>query len=483
MLMFVTLYSDSIFPLILFLISLKTTTMKKGIIFLLAAFYFSAAFTQDEAKTLSFNFSKSNKKFKAQSLKFTTGGTSDTGSLWIKTFKMPLKKLDPFVSFTARLEGKNITYETLEVFYRKEGDKEWLPLSSFHEGEGNADIWVSNMLELDKSYKKIELKIHVKDAKTSIKNARFRFYCPGNVNTGDASGAGAGGSSLAGCAIPPSVSRQVWGANLRLTDNIFSGSPTFTVVTHLIVHHSAGSNTSSNWAATVASIFDYHVNTNGWSDVGYNWLIAPDGTLFVGRGGGNNVVGAHMCGYNNNTMGVCLLGTFTTVQPTQAALDKLAALLAWKSVESKIDPTGSGTIKSYSGTMNNISGHRDGCSPNYTECPGDMTYTLLVTLRTSVKKAVTACLTGTKEFSDLEYFKIYPNPNEGIFTLELRLKKAQVFDIVISDAIGRIIFSKKVADSETDVTLPLSLQNTAKGIYFIAVKNENQIKTQRFFVK
>ncbi|MBK8668457.1 MAG: N-acetylmuramoyl-L-alanine amidase [Saprospiraceae bacterium] len=73
----------------------------------------------------------------------------------------------------------------------------------------------------------------------------------------------------------------------------------------------------------VASIFDFHVNTNGWQDIGYNWLIDPNGVLYEGRGGGENVRGAHMCGYNNNTLGVCVMGNFVSLIPSDTAIISL----------------------------------------------------------------------------------------------------------------------------------------------------------------
>lgn len=156
-------------------------------------------------------------------------------------------------------------------------------------------------------------------------------------------------------------------------------NPVFTDVSHLIVHHSAGVNTSSDWAATVRSIWDFHVNTNGWDDVGYNWLIDPNGVLYEGRG--DNVRGAHFCGKNTNTQGICMLGTYIDDAPTPESMTTLKEYLAWKSADLNIDPTASSLHAPSEYSIPNVSGHRDGCS---TTCPGDMLYADLPQLRDDI---------------------------------------------------------------------------------------------------
>ncbi|MEZ4907434.1 MAG: hypothetical protein R2771_07300 [Saprospiraceae bacterium] len=42
-------------------------------------------------------------------------------------------------------------------------------------------------------------------------------------------------------------------------------------------------------------------------------MIDPNGVIYEGRGGGDNVMGAHMCGHNYNTMGICALGTYSNI--------------------------------------------------------------------------------------------------------------------------------------------------------------------------
>lgn len=45
---------------------------------------------------------------------------------------------------------------------------------------------------------------------------------------------------------------------------------------------------------------------NGWSDIGYHYLIRLDGT--VERGRDESMVGAHTVGQNSNSIGICYVG-------------------------------------------------------------------------------------------------------------------------------------------------------------------------------
>ena len=56
----------------------------------------------------------------------------------------------------------------------------------------------------------------------------------------------------------------------------------------------------------VEQIRDIHVNGNGWSDIGYHWLIGRDGTIYPGRP--EAIAGAHCEGYNTDSIGVSYVG-------------------------------------------------------------------------------------------------------------------------------------------------------------------------------
>ncbi len=156
-------------------------------------------------------------------------------------------------------------------------------------------------------------------------------------------------------------------------------------MTHLVVHHSGDVYNGSDWSVEVRRIWNLHKFTRGWGDIGYNYLIDPNGVIYEGRAGGDNVIGAHFCSRNTGTFGVCVLGNFQSEYPTQAALNSLKSLLAWKAGQRGINPLGA-TLHSNSGlNLNNISGHQDGCS---TECPGNNLYSLLPSIRTDVNNLV-----------------------------------------------------------------------------------------------
>ncbi len=76
-----------------------------------------------------------------------------------------------------------------------------------------------------------------------------------------------------------------------------------TKINKLIVHCSA---TREGQHITVDTIRNWHVKGNGWSDIGYHYIIYLDGTIVKGRE--DNVRGAHVKGNNTGSLGICYIG-------------------------------------------------------------------------------------------------------------------------------------------------------------------------------
>ena len=213
---------------------------------------------------------------------------------------------------------------------------------------------------------------------TTSPRVQIRFYDPGTTTptVGHFGTAAADERGQCECEQPDFEDRQDWCPAGTCPE---ISNPNETLPTHLIVHHSAGVNTASDWSAVVRAIWDFHVNTNGWDDVGYNWLIDPNGVLYEGRG--DNVSGAHFCGMNSKTVGICMLGDFTNITPTDEAKATLTRLLAWKSCDRAIDPLEVGVHPPSGQVYPYVAGHRDGCA---TACPGDSFYPQLPSVREAV---------------------------------------------------------------------------------------------------
>lgn len=71
-----------------------------------------------------------------------------------------------------------------------------------------------------------------------------------------------------------------------------------------IIIHCTGTVPSNS--TTVEAVRNYHVNHNGWKDIGYHYLIYLDGSIHQGRPIDQS--GAHTKNHNSNTIGVCYVG-------------------------------------------------------------------------------------------------------------------------------------------------------------------------------
>ena len=183
---------------------------------------------------------------------------------------------------------------------------------------------------------------------------------------------------LPSCDCPPVavVGRSGWCPE---GDCEASGTPTPVTPRHLVVHHSGTALPTTDYASVVRAIRDHHVFNNGWDDIGYNYLVAPDGTVYEGRGAERQ--GAHFCGANSGTLGVCVLGDYTDADLPAAALASLVDLASYLGCGFSIDPLTTRRHAPSGRDLAGLVGHRDGCA---TECPGGSLYRLLPTLQAAV---------------------------------------------------------------------------------------------------
>ncbi|WP_371497369.1 peptidoglycan recognition protein [Kitasatospora sp. NBC_00374] len=193
---------------------------------------------------------------------------------------------------------------------------------------------------------------------------------------------------------PGIVTRSGWGADESVREPGFVYTDPVKAV---FVHHTDTANnySCSDSAAIIRSIYLYHVQSNGWRDIGYNFLVDRCGTIFEGRAGGviEPVLGAHTLGFNTASSGVAAIGSFGTASAPQAQQDGIVKIAAWKLGLTDQDAAGSTTLvsasdgsrykKGTSVSFKTISGHRDAFA---TECPGGTLYSRLGDIRTRAAK-------------------------------------------------------------------------------------------------
>jgi hypothetical protein len=228
------------------------------------------------------------------------------------------------------------------------------------------------------------------------------------IHTTEPAASGMSTASAATLPQPGIISRGGWGADesWRSFAAGCDGTPSYADrVSYAIVHHTVTANNYSpaESAAIVRGIYFFHTHTNGWCDIGYNFLVDRYGQVFEGRAGGitSAVVGAHAGGFNTRSTGIALIGDFSSAGVPGATYSALRALLAWKLAYHGVEPGATITVIAGSfdssrypaGTpvaVNTIIGHRD---VDVTACPGDVGYGLLARLRDDVRGDVARAIT------------------------------------------------------------------------------------------
>lgn len=133
---------------------------------------------------------------------------------------------------------------------------------------------------------------------------------------------------------------------------------------YAVIHHSTGDNCPDfeSCSAQMRYLEMLHIQIFGWTDIAYNFCVGNDGVVYEGRGWGRQ--GLHAPHFNQMSMGICFLGTYTSTLPSEEAMQAARDLLDCGITESEMEPT------------YYIVGHRQDVN---TECPGE---TLFQEIRT-----------------------------------------------------------------------------------------------------
>jgi hypothetical protein len=188
-------------------------------------------------------------------------------------------------------------------------------------------------------------------------------------------------AAVAAAAVPQPtiVSRAGWGADESLRKG---WEATTAELQAAVVHHTAGTNsyTAGQSPQIVRDIYYFHAVTQGWGDVGYNFLVDKFGTVFEGRYGsiaapaGQMRVGSHAQGYNTYSMGIAAMGDYSSVAADQRILDGMRDVIAWRfagSTTLDMSTQAYFPANAYHSTdryLPRVFGHRDVVA---TVCPGD----------------------------------------------------------------------------------------------------------------
>lgn len=131
--------------------------------------------------------------------------------------------------------------------------------------------------------------------------------------------------------------------------------------TDMIVIHHVG---EIDRDVSAEEIHQWHQN-QGWSGIGYHYVIRKDGTIERGRP--RTAIGAHAQGFNSRSIGINIAGDFEQAYPNDEQIESAAKLIAELSDIYGITPT-----------ANSVVGHRDLMA---TTCPGQNLYDILQTIR------------------------------------------------------------------------------------------------------
>lgn len=176
---------------------------------------------------------------------------------------------------------------------------------------------------------------------------------------------------------PRIISRTEWGSPEGNTSPRWQ--PEYRALGRAVIHHTVTTDTPDSGAA-MRAIWQFHANSKGWGDIGYNYVVDKQGNIFQGRAFDPttanalkaDVVGGHAEGHNYGTTGIAMLGDYSNTRPPDITIENVSNVVGYKLAPYNVAPSG------FTGPIPSTVGHRD---VKQTACPGAGVYNELWYIR------------------------------------------------------------------------------------------------------
>jgi len=246
---------------------------------------------------------------------------------------------------------------------------------------------------------------------------------------------------------PQVISRAAWGSP---EPNSSAWEPQYAKLRQAVVHHTATTE-STNSYADMRAIWQYHARSLGWGDIGYHFVVDSKGRIFEGRyqdkayarASGKEVMGGHVYGHNEGTIGVSAIGDYRYKSLSSATRESISKVIGYKLAGANVSPA----------STNAVVGHYN-LYP--TSCPGDNIISQLGAIRDISKRRFdyyrplfNYSPLGTIQWMDAattvyKYDPLTGNRTDGPFEIDRRINFA---DTITKDG---VVYYRTVTDATRD---------------------------------
>jgi PKD repeat protein len=237
----------------------------------------------------------------------------------------------------------------------------------------------------------------------------------------------------------------------------------------------------TNPACAGSTIMFLASTSNGGSTPIYQWQV-------------NGVnAGTNMAMFTSSTLNN---GDVVTCNFSSSAVCAVPATLTSNSIVMTVNPipptpviTQSGTVLSSSAATGNqwyldgvlIPGATD---QNYT-LTGNGSYTVIVTLAgcsSPVSNTITVIDTGVEASENTNALQVYPNPNDGNFTLSFNVGISADYTVEIINSLGQLVFREELKNFKGEYKKALSVVQYGKGVYTLSLTNDKNEQIRKVLV-